>query len=422
MSPDAVLSLLLIALLVGGMLARPLYPKLPTWSLMSLAAFIAVFFGPLGVDDVPRVVNFEVVLFLIGMFSIVALAESSGLLDAFAYWFVSLLRSRLSIFVGSSLLFGLLSAIAVNDTVALMGPPLAAAVARAAGIEYRHMFLLLAFSLTIGSVMTPIGNPQNMLIAVESGMPAPFITFLRHLAAPTLINLVATPLLLFKVFGIKNEKVRYVAVAREHIKNRRDAAVAAVVLLGTVAAILANDLAALSGHPHIKNIGFIPFVAASLLYFFATTPREVLAKVEWGTIIFFIAMFITMATIWQGGVLQPLISALLPSYSGSALDLLAITALSIALSQVLSNVPFVSLFSTYLHELGVADPKAWVALAMASTIAGNLTLLGAASNIIILEVLETRLGATITFLQFLKYGVLVTALNLAVYLPFLLLA
>ncbi len=122
----------------------------------------------------------------------------------------------------------------------------------------------------------------------------------------------------------------------------------------------------------------------------------------------------------KGGVLQPLISAALPSYQGTAADLLAITALSLALSQILSNVPFVNLFSAYLTEIG-ADAKAWLTLAMASTIAGNLTLLGAASNIIILEVLEKKFSTTVTFLEFLKYGAVITAVNVAIYLPFLLL-
>ncbi|MEM0467650.1 MAG: hypothetical protein QXT27_00415 [Pyrobaculum sp.] len=97
-------------------------------------------------------------------------------------------------------------------------------------------------------------------------------------------------------------------------------------------------------------------------------------------------------------------------------DIFLITALSLALSQILSNVPFTNLFATYL---GVADPNAWITLAAASTIAGNLTLLGAASNIIILEVLERRYNSTITFTQFVKYGAPVTLLNMAIYLPFI---
>jgi Na+/H+ antiporter NhaD and related arsenite permeases len=412
-------SLVIIFIIIAGMLARPKFPKLPVWSIMSLAAFVAIVPGPLSVDQVPAVVNLEVLFFLVGMFSIVALAESSGLLDAIAYWFLGLFKTRYGLALGASLLFGLLAAVAVNDTVALMGPPIAAVLARAAGLPPKFAFLLLAYSLTVGSVMTPIGNPQNMLIAVTSNMQAPFITFVKALAVPTLINLVVTPLLLLKMMRVKNERVAVLASPWEAVRNRRDAVLAAAGLAAAVGAMVANDVAALSGAPHIRNIGLIPFVVATLLYFFATDPRDVISRVDWGTL-FFASMFIAMKAVWDGGVLQPLISAALPSYQGTAADLLAITALSLALSQILSNVPFVNLFSAYLTEIG-ADAKAWLTLAMASTVAGNLTLLGAASNIIILEVLEKRFSTTVTFFEFLKYGAVVTAVNVAVYLPLLLL-
>jgi len=371
----------ILAIVIAGMIARPLFPRLPVWSVMSLAAFIAVVPGPVSVDQIPAIVNFEVLLFLIGMFSVVALAESSGLLEAVAYWFLGLFQTRYQAAVGASLLFGLLAAIAVNDTVALMGPPIAAALARAAGLPPKFAFLLLAYSLTIGSVMTPIGNPQNMLIAVISNMQAPFITFVKVLALLTLVNLVITPLLLVKLMRVRNARVAVVVSPWEAIRNRRDAILAAVWLAATIAAMVANDVAAISGAPHIRNIGVIPFVSATLLYFLASSPREVVSRVDWGAVLFFATMFIAMRAVWDSGLLWPLISAALPEYRGSPGDLLAIIALSLALSQVLSNVPFVSLFSSHLLHVG-ADAKAWLALAMASTIAGNLTLLGAASNII----------------------------------------
>lgn len=69
------------------------------------------------------------------------------------------------------------------------------------------------------------------------------------------------------------------------------------MLTASVAAHIVNDLAALSGQPHVHNIGLIPFVAASLLYFLASSPREVLAKVEWGKVLFVMATFITMDAI-----------------------------------------------------------------------------------------------------------------------------
>ncbi len=294
-------SLVIIFIIIAGMLARPKFPKLPVWSIMSLAAFVAIVPGPLSVDQVPAVVNFEVLFFLIGMFSIVALAESSGLLDAIAYWFLGLFKTRYGLALGASILFGLLAAVAVNDTVALMGPPIAAVLARAAGLPPKFAFLLLAYSLTVGSVMTPIGNPQNMLIAVTSNLQAPFITFVKALAAPTLINLVVTPLLLLRMMRIKNDKVAVLVSPWEAVRNRRDAALAAVGLAAAVGAMVVNDVAALSGAPHIHNIGLIPFVVATLLYFFATDPRDVISRVDWGTILFFTAMFIAMKAVWNGG-------------------------------------------------------------------------------------------------------------------------
>ena len=98
------------------------------------------------------------------MFSIVGLAEASGLLEYVSYAFISRVRSRYGLILGCSILYGLLATLTVNDTVALMGPSIAYTVSRVAGIPLSSSFKLLAFSLTIGSVMTPIGNPQNMLI------------------------------------------------------------------------------------------------------------------------------------------------------------------------------------------------------------------------------------------------------------------
>ncbi|MCL7385374.1 MAG: hypothetical protein LZ158_03305 [Thaumarchaeota archaeon] len=122
---------------------------------------MVVLLGLVDFDEIGRVIDLDVILFLIGMFSLVGLANSSGLLELVSLWFISIFRRRITLIYGSSILFGVLSAFAVNDTVALMGPPIAYTISKVAGIEPKFMFLLLAFSLTIGSVMTPIGNPQK---------------------------------------------------------------------------------------------------------------------------------------------------------------------------------------------------------------------------------------------------------------------
>ncbi|MCC5997962.1 MAG: hypothetical protein LM573_02685 [Thermofilum sp.] len=102
----------------------------------------------------------------------------------------------------------------------------------------------------------------------------------------------------------------------------------------------------------------------------------------------------------------------------------AISVGSLALSQLLSNVPFTQFFIHYMKTIGYtpSDVWAWLVLACSSTIAGNLTLLVAASNIIIMEVAEERYSKSLGFIEFAKLGTIVTAVNMAIYLPFLYLA
>ncbi|MCL7388223.1 MAG: anion transporter, partial [Thaumarchaeota archaeon] len=184
--------------------------------------------------------------------------------------------------------------------------------------------------------------------------------------------------------------------------------------------LIINDILELFGAPHIKYRGVIPFVVAAGIYLLTTNPRNILSGVDWGTIVFFITMFITMEGIWSSGVLQPLLSLLLPTKEYGIGSILRITLTSLLLSQLLSNVPFVKLFISYMNNLGYTGSNTveWLTLAMSSTIAGNLTILGAASNVIILEVLETRMKSTITFVEFLKIGSIITVLNISVYLIF----
>ncbi|MEM0340164.1 MAG: SLC13 family permease [Acidilobaceae archaeon] len=362
----------------------------------------------------------EVILFLIGMFSIAGLAESSGLLDAISIWVVTKCGRTTTLIYVLSLLFGVFVAIAVNDTVALMGPPIVYTVSKALNIDPKPLFLLLAFSLTIGSVVTPIGNPQNVLIAIDSGIEAPFITFMTKLLIPTIINLILTAFLLIKIFRIEDKRIEIMLIPQEAIRNKRDAILAGIGLLISIVALVVNDIFELYGLPHITHRGFIPFIIATGLYIFASNPRKMLAGVDWGTIIFFITMFITMEGIWRSGILNPILDTLMPQKIDGFEGVLMISFTSLLLSQLLSNVPFVKLFINHMRDLGYTsnDVDAWIALAMSSTIAGNLTILGAASNIIILEILESRMGTTITFIEFLKVGSIVTIVNVSIYLLF----
>lgn len=160
----------------------------------------------------------------------------------------------------------------------------------------------------------------------------------------------------------------------------------------------------------------IPFVVAAAVWPFVTNPRDVLGRVDFGTVLFFISMFITMQGVWMSGILQKILSLLMLN----GVDSVLLTAFaSLAFSQVLSNVPFTKLFIEYLKAAGFTgqDERVWLSLAAYSTVAGNFTILGAASNVI---VLEKRYAQTISFWRFLKIGLPVVVFTSILYIPFLL--
>ena len=422
-SIDRIVAGVILVSLVAFLITRTRWPHIPIWAFMAFTSFLSVVTGLTPIDRLSESINIEVILFLVGMFSIVGVAESSGLLEALSLLLVSRFRSVRVAVVGLSLVFGFLAAIAVNDTVAVMGPAIAVFISKVLRVDPKPLLLLLAFSITIGSTMTPIGNPQNMLIAVESGLKAPFISFLYYLLIPTIINLVITALIIMRLYGIADMCVNILVVPGERIRNYRDAVISGLALALTIASLIVNDVLALLGIPHIEHRGFIPFVIAAAMFILVSKPREAIGRVDWGTIVFFITMFITMDGVWRSGLVADLLSLAIPTPVHGLQGFTVITLLSLALSQLLSNVPYVRLALNYMESIGYTggDEREWITLAMSSTIAGNLTLLGAASNIIILERLESQYGRTISFMEFLKVGSIITVTNIAIYTPFILL-
>ncbi|MCS7095200.1 MAG: SLC13 family permease [Thaumarchaeota archaeon] len=414
---------LVLIILLGGTIMRSRFPKVPLWSVMMLCTAVTLVTDLVPVEEAMSLVDLDVITLLIGMFALVGMADRSGLLDFVAYYFLSMLKTTRSIAIGASLLFGLMSAFFVNDTVALMGPPIAVTIGRALGGSYEFAFLLLCFSITVGSTMTPIGNPQNVLIAIQSGMRAPFPEFLLMLTVPTLLSLVITGVLMMRLYRLPNVRSQIVVSPWEAIRSRREFTLAAVGGGAAVLALMVNDVNAALGLPHVTARGLIPFTAAAALLAFTENPREVLARVDFGTILFFIGMFITVEGIWRSGVLQPVFSALLLDNPSGPLGLASLTLLSLVMSQLISNVPYTKLAIQQLKELGVtgAETDVWLSLAAAATLAGNITILGAASNVIVLEVLESRYGSTVSYLRFMKVGLLVTAATVPPFLLFLIL-
>ena len=177
--------------------------KLHIWQIMLGGAAVVLFSGQISFPAALHAINFDVIIFLFGMFIVGRALEESGYLSHLSY--VLFKRAQSLDFIILLILFvmGIASSFLMNDTVAIIGTPAVLLVAKQNKIESKILLLALAFAVTIGSVMSPIGNPQNLIIAVNGGVKNSFVVFLKFLFIPTILNLIFAYLLL-KLFFVND--------------------------------------------------------------------------------------------------------------------------------------------------------------------------------------------------------------------------
>ncbi len=386
--------------------------RLQIWHIMLGGALIVLLTRQISITDAYQAINFDVLIFLLCMFIIGVALEESGYLSHLSYKIFRRARTLGQLLFMILLIMGIGSAFLMNDTLAIIGTPVMLLLAKKHGMHARILLLALAFAVTIGSVMSPIGNPQNLLIALEGGIRQPFLAFFYYLALPTCINLLAAYAIL-RLFYREHFHTRELYHAQEPIKDHQLAFHSKLSLLILIIMIVVKiTLAALEIELPLTAIA----IAGALPLIILSARRiEIVRKADWHTIIFFAAMFVLMQSVWNTGFFQGIIN-------GSHIPLestTSILSISVLLSQLISNVPLVALYLPMLMHLGVTT-DALMALAAGSTIAGNLLILGAASNVIIIQNAEKK-GETITFLEFAKVGIPLTIINVLIYYFFFLL-
>lgn len=380
---------------------------------MLLGALGVLLTGQISPERALKSINPDVMLFLFGVFVIGQALEESGYLAHLAYRLFRRARSLNSLVLYILFGMGMLSALLMNDTLAIIGTPVVLSLARKTNTQPKVLLLALAFAVTIGSVLSPIGNPQNLLIAIHGNVTNPFVTFLRFLLVPTLVNLFLAYLLL-RLFYRKHFSSQLLSHTPEAISDPKLAALSRISLILLVIMVGAKIVTVLVGWEIDFRLTYIALVAALPIIIFIPKRPGILKRMDWYTLVFFAAMFVLMQSVWDAGVFQSALNASHLALASTGV----ILAVSVLLSQLLSNVPLVALYLPVLVQIG-ASTKGMMALAAGSTIAGNLSILGAASNVIIIQNAEKRSGATLTFFEFVRIGLPLTVVNVAVYWLFL---
>jgi Na+/H+ antiporter NhaD/arsenite permease-like protein len=387
--------------------------KLQIWQIMLFGAIAVLVTGQISPLNALLSINLDVILFLFGMFIVGEAMIESGYITHLSYKLFKRAKSPNQLLLTVLFGMGIASAFLMNDTLAIIGPAVVLILAKQCKLPPKLMLLALAFAVTIGSVMSPIGNPQNVLVAINGNVTNPFVTFFRYLLLPSMVNLFIAFVVL-KIFYRKDLQKCVIEQSDEPIRDHKLAMLSKLSLVLIAVLITAKIVTVLLNIPLDFRLTYIALIPAVPIVILSPRRIEVLKKIDWRTLIFFAAMFILMESVWESGIIQSTIAAL----NVNVTSIVAILLVSTLLSQLISNVPMVALYLPMLMTAG-ASTKELMALAAGSTIAGNLFILGAASNIIIIQNAERKFGETITFLDFAKIGIILTAINLFVYWLFL---
>jgi len=349
------------------------------------------------VQEAYAAIDYDTIILLFGMMIVVANLRLSGFFTLVSAGVVRHTHRPLALLCAICVVSGAFSAFFVNDTMCLVLTPLVLEVTTRLRRNPVPYLLAVAMSANIGSVATITGNPQNMMIGSFSGIP--YRAFAAALAPVAAVCLAVVAILIVAIYGREfREEPPLEPESRPVRVNRTLMAKSLAVSAAMVALFFA-------GWPVPK----VAVVAGALLLITRRVkPEKVYREIDWSLLVLFIGLFIVVAGVEKTGLSAGLLAA------GSRFHLErtgVLTAFAALLSNVVSNVPAVLVFKPLIPHL--ADPRhAWLTLAMSSTLAGNLTILGSVANLIVVE--RARREVRIGFREYAKVGIPLTVATLAI--------
>ncbi len=393
---------------------RKLLPfHLRIWMIMLVGSLVVLLTGRISPSEALHSIDFNIMGYLFGVFVIGQALEESGYLYQLSYYCFRWVKNPNQFLLLIFLLLGPASALLMNDTLAIMATPVILLIARSNHLDAKPFLLALAYAITIGSVLSPIGNPQNLLIAIKGNLHQPFVHFFSNLAIPTLINLlIAYGFIFFRYRrGIAHKQI---TIRKKEISNKSLGNLCKLSLFIMLFLIMLKIVGVYGESGLSIKFGIITLISAAPLLILSSSRWVILKKMDWPTLIFFVAMFILMHSVWETGFFQSLLKQ--SNLNVSAIPV--VLFISVIMSQLISNVPLVALYLPVLMHSNVINQQLLV-LAVGSTIAGNFLLMGAASNIIIIQNAEKRGDPGFGFFEFALLGIPLGLINLLVYWAFL---
>lgn len=368
-------------------------------------------------------IDWNVIFLLLGMMIIVGIIHKTGLFEFLAISAIKKSSGSPKVaLVYLMILTAIASAILDNVTTILLAVPMTLIVTKHLKVSPIPFILAEVFVSNIGGAATLVGDPPNIIIASKADLS--FNSFLVHMAPMViLVLLVVIPMI---VFLFRKELVNAPEARDAVMKLQAHDFLKDVILLKKSLGVLTLVMIAFILHSflHLEPSIVALFGAGVLVAISGLKPRDYVQDVEWSTLIFFSGLFIMVGGLVDSGALAELSSFLKDLFAGNTqLAALSILSISAVLSGIIDNIPYVTAMSPVISDLSVGlvgrqEHVLWWSLAFGADFGGNATIIGASANVVAIG-LAAKAGIHISFWKFAKYGVLVTAVSIAMVYPYI---
>lgn len=368
-----------------------------------IGATLMIVVGSITFEQAYQAIDYRTLILLFGMMVVVANLRLSGFFRLVGAKIIEHAKSPHQLLGAVILTSGLLSAFFVNDTVCLVLTPLLLAVCNEIGCSPLPYLIALATSSNIGSVATITGNPQNMLIGTFSHLH--YRDFAASLAPVAILGLIIDFILISLIFRSMLHWPKRESAVHPRIRVHR------AILIKSLTASIVMIIFFFAG----ADISLVALAAgASILITRRVKPQKIYREIDWELLTLFAGLFVVVGAVENSGLAHEFFV-----WAGEdrMQKLPYLAGIITVLSNTVSNVPAVLILKSFIPQL--SDPrKGWLLLAMASTLAGNLTMLGSIANLIVVQ--GARYEIKIRFMDFLKVGIPLTIITILIGILFLL--
>lgn len=400
--------------------------KIPKVTIALLGAGLTIFLGLVNQSKMTgevlnphyfiNFVDFSVIFLLVSMMIIVLIATKSGMFTWLANELLKMTKGHpVKILVVLGFFTAIVSAFLDNVTTVILIIPITIAISRELDIDPVPYLIAEVFASNIGGTATLIGDPPNIIIGSAAGFS--FMDFVNELTGVILVILIAVLFAMYLFFKnhLKTTPEKMELVTKlDNSKTITDKPLmirSVIVLALVIIGFVTHDIT------HIDTY-LIAMLGASILLLFEK-PQAILEKVEWNTILFFIGLFIIIGGLEASGGIKLMAQWILDVTQGSqtAAGMLILWASGL-ISGIIDNIPYTATMSPMLVEISKVmgaeyTHPLWWCLSLGACLGGNLTIIGAAANVVVSEQ-AAKDGHPIAFMRFMKYGVVTVLISLII--------